>query len=91
MSAKLITHKEAEVLRDALIERGELRFPLGVLGPNRRKSALSWRQRLGSPSDITKQALTSQANVRRRTLYAATLRRIRLPQSENLAPPRTNV
>ena len=31
MSARLITHKEAEVLREALIERGEIRFPLGLM------------------------------------------------------------
>ena len=31
MSARLITHEEAEVLKDALIEQGEIRFPLGQM------------------------------------------------------------
>ena len=31
MPAKLITREEAETLKEALVERGELRFPLGQL------------------------------------------------------------
>lgn len=33
MAAHLITNEEAIALRDALLERGEIKFPLGLVGP----------------------------------------------------------